>query len=57
MGVGYRVKSHKNKLKKENSYDTFRPLQKPGTPEGNRPITSHFNVINKCGQKVSKKVM
>ena len=54
MGVGDRVKSHKSKLKKETKDDTFRRLQKPGTHEGHRSMTSHFNVINKCGQKVSK---
>ena len=55
MGVGSRVQSHKDKLKKETKYDTFRHLLYPGTPEGHRRITSHFNFIKKCGQKVSKK--
>ena len=54
MGVGSRVESHKSKLKKETSDDTFRRLQTPGTPEGHRPMKSHFNVIKKCRQKVSK---
>ena len=55
MGIVSRVKSQKAKLKKETNYDYFRHLQNPGTPEGYRSMTSHFNVINKCGQKVPKK--
>ena len=54
-GIGARVKSHKAKLKKYTNYDTSRRIQKPGTPKGHRSMTSHFNVINKCGQKVSNK--
>ena len=46
---------HKAKLKKETNDDNFRRFQNTGTPEGNRSITPHFNVINKCGKKVSKK--
>ena len=53
MGLISRVKSHKAKLKKYTNYDTSRRIQKPGTPKGHRSMTSHFNVINKCGQKVS----
>ena len=55
MGVGYRVQSHKDKLNKETNDDTFRCIQNPGTPEGHRSMISHFNVIKKFGQKVSKK--
>ena len=47
--------SHKDKLKKETNNDTFRNLWKPGTPEEHRLMTSHFNAIKKCGQKVSNK--
>ena len=54
MGIGARVQSHKAKINKETKNDTFRRLQKPVTPEGHMSMTSHFNVINKCGQKVSK---
>ena len=55
MGIVARLQSYKAKLKKETNDDTSSSLQNPGTPEGHMPITSHFNVINKCGQKVSKK--
>ena len=54
MGIGDRVKSQKARLKKETNNDTFRNLQKPGTPKGHRSMTSHFNIIKKFGQKVSK---
>ena len=49
------VQSHKAKLKNKTIYDTFRCPQNPGTPEGHRSITSHFNVKNEFGEKVSKK--
>ena len=55
MGIGSRAQSHENKLKKETKYDTFRHHQNPGTPEGHRSMTSHFNFIKKFGHKVSKK--
>ena len=45
MGVGARVQLNKDKLKKEINNNTFRGLQKPVTPEGQRSMTSHFNVI------------
>ena len=54
MHVRAKVQSHKDKLKKETNNDTFMRLQNPGTPEGHRPTSSHFNVINKFGQKLSK---
>ena len=53
MGVGSRVQPHKYKLKKETNDDYFRHLKKSGTPECHMSMTSHFNVIKKCGQKVS----
>ena len=46
------MQTHKAKLKKETNNDNFRLIQKPGTPEGHRSMTSHLNVINKCGQRV-----
>ena len=55
MGIIARVQYHKSKLEKEANNYTFSRLQKPGTPESNRSMTSHFNVIKKCGQKVSRK--
>ena len=55
MCLGVRVQKHKAKIKKEIKYDTFRNIKKPGTPEGHISMTSHFNVINKCGQKVYRK--
>ena len=55
MFIGDRVQSHKAKLKKETNNDTFRLIQKPGTPEGHRSMTLQFNVIKKCCQEVSKK--
>ena len=55
MGVGARVQLNKDKLKKEINNNTFRSLQKPVTPEVHRSMTSHFNVIKKCSQKVSNK--
>ena len=51
-----RVHTHKAKLKKDTNDDTFRHKHNPGTPEGHRPITSHFNIINKFVQKLSKQV-
>ena len=48
------MNSHKAKLKKETNDDTFRILQKPGTPEGHMSMTQHFNVINKCGHRSYK---
>ena len=36
MSFGARAQSHKAKLKKETNSDTFRHIQKPGTPEGHR---------------------
>ena len=53
MGLGARLQTHKDKIKKETSNDTFRFIQNPGIPESHRPVTAHFNLINKCGQKVS----
>ena len=55
IGIDDKVQSHKDKLKKKTSNDNFRIIWKPGTPEGHRSMKSNFNVINKCGQKVSKK--
>ena len=55
MGIEARVQSHKAKLEKETNGGIFKRLQKPLTPEGHRSMTSHFNVIKKCSQKVSKK--
>ena len=55
MVIGDRVQSHKDKIKKETDNDNFRHLKNPGTPEGHRSMISHFNVIKKCGQKVSNK--
>ena len=55
MGIGYRFQSHKAKLKKETNDNTFRLPQNPGTPEGHRSMKLHFNFINKCGHKASKK--
>ena len=54
MGIGVRVQSHKAKPKKGNGDNTCRRLQNPGIPEFHSSITSHFNVIKKFGQKVSK---
>ena len=54
MVVGARVQQDKSKLKKETNDDTLRRIQKLVTPEVHRPMASHFNVINKCDQKVSK---
>ena len=54
MVSGDRVQSHKAKLKKKTKNDIFGHIQNPGTPEGHRSMTSHFNVIKKFGQKVSK---
>ena len=56
MGVEDRLQPHKAKLKKETNNNTFRCLKNPGIPEGHRSMTSHFNVINKCGKKLSKQV-
>ena len=55
MGLGAMFHTHKEKIKKETNDDTFRRIQNLGTPEGHRSMASHFNVINKCSQKVSKK--
>ena len=54
IGVGARLQPHKAKLKKETNQDSLRRHQNPGTPEGNRSMTSNFNVIKKCGQNVYK---
>ena len=55
MGIGARVQPQKAKLKKEADNDTLRRLQNTGTPEGHMSMTSHLNVIKKCGQKISKR--
>ena len=39
MGLGANVHSYKSKLKKKTNNDTFRRLQKPGTPEVHRSMT------------------
>ena len=54
MVLGDRVQTHKYKLKNKTNANTFRNTHKPGTPEGHRSITSHFNAINKCDKKVTK---
>ena len=55
MVIGDMVQSHKDKLNKKTNDHNWRRLHKPGTPEGHRSMISHFNVINKCGQKVFNK--
>ena len=54
MVIGDMTKTHKAKLKKETNDDNLTHIQNPGNPEGHRSMASHFNVIKKCGQKVSK---
>ena len=54
MGIRNKVQTHKSKLKKEKNNDTVRHIQKPGSLEGHRSMTSHLNFINKFGQKVFK---
>ena len=54
MVFGDSVYSQKAKHNKETNDDTSRRTQKPVTPEGHRPMTSHFNIIKKCGHKLSK---
>ena len=40
---------HKNPIsRRKTNSDTFRSIQKTGTPEGHWSMTSKFNVINKC---------
>ena len=56
MGIRDRLQAHESKINKESNDYTLRHVQKSGNLEGHRSMTSHFNVINKCGQKVSKKV-
>ena len=53
MGLVDKVKTHEDKLKKESNNDNFRSMHNPGTHQGHRSMTSHFNVINKCGPNVS----
>ena len=55
MDIGARVQWHKSKLKTETNDDNLRNIQKLGTPENHRSMTSHFNIIKKCVQKISKK--
>ena len=55
MVLGARVQSQKYKIRKESNHNNFRHLQNPVTPECHMSMTLHFNVINKCGQKVSNK--
>ena len=47
MVLGDRVQTHKDKLNKETKNDTFRSIQNPGTPKGDRSMTSHLIIINK----------
>ena len=54
MGLIDRAQTHKSKLKKEANDDTFRRIQKSGTPEYHRSTISHFSVIKKFGQKIYK---
>ena len=45
-----RVNKHKAKPKKETNDDTFRRINKPGTPQVHSSIEAHFNIIKKCGK-------
>ena len=55
MSLGDRVHHHKAKLNNDINNYTLRPMQKPGTPEYHKSMTSQFNVINKYDQRKPKK--
>ena len=56
MGLVSTIKTHKAKLNKENNNDTSSNMQKPGTSQGHRSITYHFNLIKRRVQKESNRI-
>ena len=55
MVLGYMLQTHRDKLNNYTNYDTFRCMNKAGTSEFHRSMTSYFNVINKPLHKATNK--
>ena len=54
MGLGASLHNHKAKIKKDTNNNTFGHMQKPGTLQYHKSITSHFDVINRRDQRARK---